>query len=267
MNVPCIVVSGEASVTKQHVRDILRGENYQARDFFTKEELKSSPDKQREFQDLIRKSAVSSEADDREVAALPPSVRDAPCTPGPRRGDATDEVALLGFPTMKIKILFLSANPKDTSRLRLDEEVRAIRDRLRTSAQGDRFVIEQEWAVRVGDLQGHLLRHEPQIVHFSGHGSPTGGIVLEDQLGSHKIVPPEALKRLFATLKAGIRCVVLNACYSEGQARAIAESIECVIGMSTAVGDTSAVAFATSFYQALARVYHADFENTFPITT
>jgi TIR domain/CHAT domain len=150
-----------------------------------------------------------------------------------------------------IKILFLAANPGDTDRLRLDEEVRAIRERLRMATHGGQFAVEQEWAVRVGDLQSHLLCHQPQIVHFSGHGSRAGEIVLEDQAGHSQAVPPAALKQLFATLKDDIRCVVLNACFSEMQAGAIAESIDCVVGMSAAIADESAVSFASSFYQAL----------------
>src|SRR4051794_6478161 len=150
-----------------------------------------------------------------------------------------------------IKILFLSANPKDTDRVSLDEEVRAIRERLRMAVHGGQFAVEQEWAVRVADLQGHLLRHQPHIVHFSGHGSRAGEIILEDQAGNRQLVSPAALRRLFATLKDIVRCVVLNACYSESQARGIAESIDCVVGMSKAIGDESAIAFAASFYQAL----------------
>ena len=150
-----------------------------------------------------------------------------------------------------IKILFLAANPSDTNRIRLDEEVRAIQERLRMATHGGQFAVEQEWAVRVGDLQGHLLRHQPQIVHFSGHGSRAGEVVLEDQAGHSQVVSPVALKWLFATLKDDIRCVVLNACFSEIQAKAIAKSIDCVVGMSAAIADESAVSFAASFYQAL----------------
>ena len=118
-----------------------------------------------------------------------------------------------------IKILFLAANPRDTDSLRLGEEVRAIKERLRLADLRDQFVVEQEWAVRVTDLQGHLLHHQPHIVHLSGHGSRVGQIILEDQTGHSKPVPPEALKRLFATLKDNVRCVVLNACYLESQAQ------------------------------------------------
>jgi len=150
-----------------------------------------------------------------------------------------------------IKILFLAANPKDTSQLKLDEEMRAIDQAIRQSEFRDRFDIKQQWAVRVTDLQGYLLRHKPDIVHFSGHGSTLSEIVLENNSGNSQPVPSHALSQLFSMLKDNIRCVILNACYSEQQARAIAEHIECVIGMSEAIGDSAAISFATAFYQAL----------------
>jgi hypothetical protein len=150
-----------------------------------------------------------------------------------------------------IKVLFLAANPKDTDPLRLGEESREIKQRLRAAELRDQFTFEQEHAVRVTDLQEHLLRHQPHIVHFSGHGSAAGNIVLENALGRSKAVTATALKDLFSTLKDNIRCVVLNACHSDAQANGIIQSIDCVVGMSRAVDDRSAVAFASSFYQGL----------------
>jgi hypothetical protein len=151
-----------------------------------------------------------------------------------------------------IKILFLAANPKDTDSLRLGEEAREIKERIQLSPHRDQLVFEQEHAVRVADLQRYRLHHQPHIVHFSGHGSASGQIILEDHSGTSTSVSQEALKRLFATLEANIRCVVLNACYTEAQAAGIVESIDCVVGMSRAIADRSAIAFAASFYQALA---------------
>lgn len=150
-----------------------------------------------------------------------------------------------------IKILFLAANPRDTDHLRLDKEMREIDEALRQAKYHDKFDIEQQWAVRVADLQSHFLRYEPDVVHFSGHGSPTSEIILEDNDGSSHPISIRALSRLFSILKDNIRCVVLNACYSENQARAIAEHIDCVIGMSKAIGDESAIKFSAAFYQAL----------------
>ncbi len=150
-----------------------------------------------------------------------------------------------------IKILFLAANPKNTEPLRLDEEVRAIDEALRKSQFRDQFDLIQHWAVRVSDLQELLLRHEPHIVHFSGHGSNASEIILENARGNAQAIPASALTGLFAALKGNIRCVVLNACFSKRQAQAIAREIDCVVGMSKEIGDKAAINFAASFYQAL----------------
>lgn len=159
--------------------------------------------------------------------------------------------------------MFLAANPKDTSQLRLDEEMRGIDQALRQSEFRDDFDIEQNWAVRIVDLQGYLLRHKPNIVHFSGHGSASSEIILEDSSGNSQPISSRALSQLFALLKDNIRCVVLNACYSEQQAKAIAEHIDCVIGMSKAIGDSAAISFAIAFYQALG--YGRDIKTAFDL--
>jgi hypothetical protein len=162
-------------------------------------------------------------------------------------------------------ILFLAANPIDTGRLGLDEEMRAIDRALRATDFRDRFEIEQQWAVRIGDLQEALLRHEPDIVHFSGHGTRVSEIVLQNESGAVQVVPQDALGRLFSVLRDNIRCVVLNACYSEPQAQAIADYIDCVVGMTTAVGDDAAIEFATAFYRALG--FGRDVQTAFDLGT
>ena len=70
---------------------------------------------------------------------------------------------------------------------------------------------------------------------------------------SHRAIPVSAaaLKQLFTTLKDNIRVVLLNACYSQDQAEAIVEVIDCAIGMKQEIGDEAAMAFAASFYRAV----------------
>lgn len=150
-----------------------------------------------------------------------------------------------------IKILFLAANPSDMTRLQLGQECRSIDQALQQAAFREQFALEDHWAVRVGDLQKLLLRHKPTIVHFSGHGTPANEIILEDENGNSKAIPEQVLRQLFHLFKDHVRCVVLNACYSERQAAAIAEEIGCVIGMPDTINDKAAIAFATAFYQAL----------------
>ena len=73
----------------------------------------------------------------------------------------------------------------------------------------------------------------------------------EDNNGQVYLVQPEALAALFEQLADQVQCVVLNACYSEIQARAISKHISYVIGMNKAVSDRAAIAFSLGFYQAL----------------
>jgi hypothetical protein len=64
-------------------------------------------------------------------------------------------------------------------------------------------------------------------------------------------VSTESLARLFKLFKHKIECVFLNACYSEVQAEAIYQHINCVVGMNQTIGDRAAIKFAVGFYDAL----------------
>ena len=68
------------------------------------------------------------------------------------------------------KILILTANPINTKSLRLNEEVRDIKNARKSSQQRDEFEIIVEQAVRPQELQTAFLENKPNIVHFSGHG-------------------------------------------------------------------------------------------------
>jgi hypothetical protein len=153
-----------------------------------------------------------------------------------------------------VRVLFLGANPSDTTRLALGREVREIEQRLRAAPpDGLRHLeLHQEWAVRTVDLQASLLRHRPTIVHFSGHGNNAGEIRLEDELGQARSVDTAALAGVFRAIPGNVRCVVVNSCFSERQASALVEQVDCVVGMTDAIDDSAAIAFATSYYQALA---------------
>lgn len=148
-------------------------------------------------------------------------------------------------------ILILAANPRDTTQLRLDQEVRDIEEALERAEHRDQFVLKSKLAVRPRDIQRAMLDIKPSIVHFSGHGAGDEGLVFEDNAGLVKQVDGEALAGLFELFADQVECVVLNGCYSEVQAKAIAEHINYVIGMKKAIGDKAAIEFAVGFYDAL----------------
>ncbi|NJL46415.1 MAG: CHASE2 domain-containing protein [Leptolyngbyaceae cyanobacterium SM2_5_2] len=69
-----------------------------------------------------------------------------------------------------IKVLFLEANPKTQTHLRINKEIREVKKTLRSAKHPDRIEINQLGAVRVEDFTSELLEYKPRIVHFSGHG-------------------------------------------------------------------------------------------------
>lgn len=156
-------------------------------------------------------------------------------------------------------ILFLAANPTNMDRLQLGTEVRDIEEGLRRSQHRDAFNFEQRWAVRPRDVQRAMLDVNPQIVHFSGNGQADTGLVFEDAVGKAQPVDGAALASLFALFARQVRCVVLNGCYSEGQAAAIAQHIPFVIGMNGSVEDKAKTTFSVGFYDGLGAGRDIDF--------
>jgi hypothetical protein len=148
-------------------------------------------------------------------------------------------------------ILFLATNPKGTSSLRLEQEVRDIDESLKRSKHRNSFVLEQRWAVRPEDVQRAMLEVNPQIVHFSGHGGGEEGLILEDDSGNPQWVDSEALSGLFQLVEGSVECVVLNTCYLEVQAKLIVQYVPYLIGIGCALGDQAALKFSCGFYDAL----------------
>jgi len=148
-------------------------------------------------------------------------------------------------------ILYLSANPRQTERLRVEAEAREIREELRKGS-GPAIRIEDRGATRARDISDALLNIRPQIVHFSGHGAEDGRLYLERDGGNAHLVSPEALAALFREASDHVKCVIVNACQTQVLAKAIAHHIDHVIAMKDVVPDRAAIAFSIGFYQALA---------------
>ncbi|MHC5755821.1 MAG: AAA-like domain-containing protein [Nostoc sp.] len=149
------------------------------------------------------------------------------------------------------KILLLAANPIGSQYLRLGEEMREIESGLKRSTNRERYSIATAQAVRYRDIHRAILEYEPHIIHFSGLGAGEEGLVFEDETGAAKLVDAEALAGLFQLFSGQVECIVLNACYSQYQAKEIARHINYVVGMSQAIGDRAAIEFAVGFYDGL----------------
>lgn len=149
-------------------------------------------------------------------------------------------------------VLFLAANPIQTARLKLHEELREIDETLRRANKREQFKLEHKGAVRRRDFYRAILDSKPQIIHFSGHGGKQEGIILEDETGNPLFVEASQLAAWFEVLASeGVECVILNACYSQEQAEAIRQYVPYVIGMNSSISDKAAIDFAVGFYDAL----------------
>ena len=151
----------------------------------------------------------------------------------------------------KIKVLFVASNPLDQNELRLDEEIRAITQKIRASEHRDSVELVSSWATRPSDLLQTLNEHKPHVVHFSGHGSDSGELVFQADDGSTKLVSTEVIVTTMSTIIDNIRVVVFNACHSHTQAEAVTQHIDVAIGMNDAIGDDAARVFAAQFYSAI----------------
>lgn len=163
----------------------------------------------------------------------------------------------------KINVLFIASNPKDQTQLKLDEEIRAITRKIRESEYRNAVELKAIWATRPHDLLQALNEHKPTVVHFSGHGSDQGELVLQDDSGSTKLVSLQSIVELFKVMASGIELVVFNACYSHSQAEEVANHVKAVIGMSDSVGDEAARVFAAQLYSAIGfgKTVHEAFEQ------
>ncbi len=161
-----------------------------------------------------------------------------------------DDNEVLTAANSKLNILFLSANPDDTARLHTNEEFdEIVAQKTRSRYRDNMVLITPVLSASATEILFKILNEEPTILHFSGHGDENG-IVLTDKNGS-----AQTLAKLTGLLAQGsnLRCVILNACYSQTQAEQIKKTLPNlhVIGMKYTVADDDARTFSTGFYMAL----------------
>jgi hypothetical protein len=152
-------------------------------------------------------------------------------------------------------ILFLGANPPGMAPLRIDEEIREIRQGILPGGERDRIHVETRSAARPYDISRALVDVQPRVVHFVGLGEGgEEGFAAENEAGKPGVVPVAGLVELFAVAGEDVRCVLVHAPGSEQLARGLSSVLPraSVIAMLQPVGDRSAITFSVGFYKALA---------------
>ena len=101
-----------------------------------------------------------------------------------------------GGPPSKQKILFLAANPTNEARIQTDKEYRIIKGELERGKHREQYeFLLPQLSLTIVELL-RAMNEKPSIVHFSGHGTTKGLMIVKDD-NTHQLLPNAALKRLF----------------------------------------------------------------------
>lgn len=152
----------------------------------------------------------------------------------------------------QLRILYATASPGGD--LRVDEEIRRVKQVVRASTHREQVLIEHLPAATAGDLLDGLVTFRPHVVHFSGHADDTVLVFDDgsDTFGEGHHVTARAFKAAVEAPDEPPMLVVLNACKSAAQLNALLGGVPLAIGMSDSIGDVDAITFATRFYRSLA---------------
>ncbi|MCR4405726.1 MAG: CHAT domain-containing protein [Anaerolineae bacterium] len=188
-----------------------------------------------------------------------------------------------------LRVLGVISSPRDYPPLDIETEQGQLERALRESVRGDLLAGEQvvvEWLTRqegestLVALQRVLRRGDYHVFHFIGHGHfdrryEQGALILEDTDGRGVVVNGERLGNYLRDemrLARTLRLAVLNACQAGvpssrglpgGVATALVQmGIPAVIAMQAEISDEGAIAFAQSFYAAVADGWPVDLALT-----
>lgn len=167
-----------------------------------------------------------------------------------------------------LRVLYLTANPEAVETtvihpngsietngvwLRVDYEVRQVRDMLKRTKYSNLVTIEHLPAATTMDLLEGLNEHRPHVVHISGHADSLG-LLMENDAGTTDgdDLGFTLLARLLGATDEPPRLLVLNSCESLAGADDLLQTVPTVITMSDSINDASAVVFAGRFYAGIA---------------
>jgi len=150
-----------------------------------------------------------------------------------------------------INILFLSAVPTGAAPLELNIEYRKIEDALEEGPGVSSFRVFRHARIQRQELERTLETFQPHIVHFAGHGTPSGSLLLEALDGQRWDLDRDTLRTIFRAHGQSVKLAVLNACHSEVTANVLREVVPYVLGNAIEVFDQHALTFSETFYTAV----------------
>lgn len=150
------------------------------------------------------------------------------------------------------RVLMFGSNPLETTQLRIDEERREIENRIQMVRSARVFIdIEHAFETRTKDILPKLLGSNADILHFSGHGE-IDGLIFEHDDGVCRKIEGALLAGHLSKAGTSIKCLILNACFSDSLASFLLPHVDFMIGCTSSISDEAAIAFSGAFYAAMA---------------
>lgn len=150
-----------------------------------------------------------------------------------------------------LRILYFASNPKGLKELGLAKEFHTIRQELLTSGRGAAIEMEQVQSGTLGMLTHQIRTFKPNILHYAGHATGST-LLLEDSTRQKEELTAAQLAAIIQILGTGVRCLVLNACYTAAQATELGKYVPFFVGMQTEISTSQATRFSAHFYPELA---------------
>lgn len=145
------------------------------------------------------------------------------------------------------RVVFMAA---DGTGLNLKNEEQKISAQLKS--QQSKFHYTKVLDLTALKLVQLLLKEKPNILHYAGHSAIEGIFMYNDE-GQQILASTHSLKTIFEASKENldIDCIMLNSCFSVGQATALRGYTKFMIGTTSKIEDLDAIAFSKAFYQNL----------------
>jgi hypothetical protein len=153
-----------------------------------------------------------------------------------------------------LTVLYLTADSDKTHSIRVDAEMRKVKEAIRASEYRDNVTVDYSPAAGIRTLQNGLNDHRPQIIHFSGHGNARGIAMDSGKIGkpANEALSFSLLAKALAATDTPPSVVVLNSCDSSGARKALSKLGLIVVSMKTSISDLAAINFVPRFYAAIA---------------
>lgn len=147
-----------------------------------------------------------------------------------------------------IKILFMAAQPDD--RTRLQTEFDTVRQKVQESInKGELSFLLPSWETNYDKLLTRLKNEQPQVLHYSGHGTQGGMCLINNKSRKTQLLENDELEEVFEDRTKYLHLVLLNSCFSSHQAEIISQQGLYVLGIKDQkIADELAVDFAENFY-------------------